>query len=880
MKTTKAILLLLLCVTFSPMQAAVTMDVRPSTTYQSVDGIGGGIVYYLDWIAKHEKCEELYDTIFNGLGISALRMGNWAQEEDADLTLDSLIYAAAKKRLGDDFYLNLTSWSPPASLKSNNDMKGTNGNGHSSLKWENGSFMYDQFGAWWKRSLEQYRSVGIYPDYVSLQNEVDCNPSYYGMELEVDESVNGVASYAKCLTAAAKAINKLENPPMIIGPEVLGIGWDRVQNYLNKADKKLLSAYSFHYYHSGRKEHEAIEQRYAYPDDFKEAMQGLYETYSKENKPLFMTENSPLRDPVEMDPIYTAWFMSLAFTVNHVSSYIHWNLIWGDAGDACINIDTLLVDGEYQKIKGGYRVNGDYHALRHFSKFVKRGWKLLYATSSDADVLITAFRNPDDDEYTVILVNKGRSAKSLECSFFPEHCKATVIQTDVPKKKWSEVLGVYDSLDVVALPANSITTIAYTPKSTKYIFESDTLSPWNDPVSWTPEGVPSRRDTAVISRGMVLMTADIDAPSSVIIENGAVVYVDSADYHLGQIVSNGGGLSTKTSCSLTVDTLFVNAQTTIGVMSLDTSALMVMNGAIKGSEYLVKIGTDTLVPHVDASAFEGGWIISGGAFRLEDDKSLGTAGIDVVLGTMYVDCDAVTNRLYIGDNGNVVLNGSIEVKSAMIGPDNVYGGVYYAEDFPGFLSGEGMLIVDAPRPLLTRSANHDTVQVLTTNDSINPLVFHWENASTVEVDWNPIRPRGINVSIDDSSFCATISGKSDTVGTFLYEISTVGEYGPAASDSGRLVFNLPDTTSSVRVQLMPSFSVSYHDGVVTIFSDITSEVNCYALITDMSGRVVGGNSIILLPGANSFDVDVLECGVYMLQIRGKGIHKTVKMVVD
>ncbi|MBR4714533.1 MAG: hypothetical protein IKP27_12740 [Paludibacteraceae bacterium] len=880
MKTTKAILIFLLCVTLSPLHAAVTMDVRPATTYQSVDGIGGGIVYYLDWIAKHEKCEELYDTVFNGLGLSALRMGNWAQEEDADLTLDSLIYAAAKKRLGDDFYLNLTSWSPPASLKSNDDMKGTNGNGHSSLKWANGGFLYDQFGAWWKRSLEQYRAVGIYPDYVSLQNEVDCNPSYYGMELEVDESVNGVASYAKCLTAAAKAINKLENPPMIIGPEVLGIGWDRVQNYLNKADKKLLSAYSFHYYHSGKKEHEAIEQRYAYPDDFKEAMQGLYDTYSKENKPLFMTENSPLRDPAEMDPIYTAWFMSLAFTVNHVSSYIHWNLIWGDAGDACINIDTLLVDGEYQKIKGGYRVNGDYHALRHFSKFVKRGWKLLYATSSDADVLITAFRNPDDEEYSVILVNKGKSAKSLECSFFPEQCRATVIQSDVPKKKWSEVLGVYDSLSTLSLPANSITTIAYTPKGTKYIFGSDTLSPWNDPASWTPEGIPSHRDTAVISRGMVSMSADIDAPSPVIIENGAVVYLDSADYHLKRIVSNGGGLSTRTSCSLTVDTLVVNAQTTVGVMSLDTSALMVMSGAVKGSEYLVKIGTDTLVPRVDASAFEGGWIISGGAFRLEDDKALGAAGVDVVLGTMYVDCDAVTNHLYIGDNGKVVLNGSVEVKSAMIGPDNIYGGVYYAEDFPEYLSGDGMLIVDAPRPVLTRSASHDTVQVLTTNDSINPLVFHWENASTVEVDWNPIRPRGINVSIDDSSSCATISGKSDTVGTFIYEISTVGEYGPAASDSGRLVFNRPDSTSSVRVQLMPSFSVSYHDGVVSIFSDISSEVNCYAVISDMSGRIVGGNSITLLPGANSFDVDALECGVYVLQIRGKGIYKTVKMVVD
>jgi O-glycosyl hydrolase len=879
MKTTKTIITLLLFMMVSPVWAAVSMEVRPATTYQSVEGIGGGIVYYLDWIAKHEKCEEIYDTIYTGLGLSALRMGNWAQEEDADLTLDSLIYAAAKKRLGDDFYLSLTSWSPPASLKSNNDMKGTDGNGHSSLKWANGSFQYDQFGAWWKRSLEQYRAVGIYPDYVSLQNEVDCNPSYYGMELEPDESVNGVASYAKCLTAAAKAINKLENPPMIIGPEVLGIGWDRVQNYLSKADTKLLSAYSFHYYHSGRKEHEAIEQRYAYPDDFKEAMSGLYDTYSKENKPLFMTENSPLRDPVEMDPIYTAWFMSLAFTVNHVSSYTHWNLIWGDKGDACINIDTLLVDGEYQKIKGGYRVNGDYHALRHFSKFVKRGWRLLYATTSDADVLITAFRNPDDDEYTVILVNKGRSAKSLECSFFPEHCRAMVIQSDVPNKKWSEVLGVYDSLDVVALPANSITTIAYTPKNSKYIYGSDTLSSWNEPTSWTPEGVPSRRDTAVIGRGMVLMPVDLHVSSPVFIENGAVVYLDGSN-RMDRVVSNGGGFLARTSGELTLDTLEVNAMTTIGVMSPDTSALMVMNGAVKGSEPLVKIGTDTLLPRVDASAFEGGWIVSGGAFRLEDDKALGAAGIDVVLGTMYVDCDAVTRHLYIGDNGNVVLNGSIEVKSAMIGPNNIYGGVYHAEDFPEYLSGEGMLIVDAPRPVLTRTVPHDTVQVLTTNDSIKPLVFHWENASTVEVDWNPIRPRGINVSIDDSSSYATISGKSDTVGTFIYEISTVGEYGPVASDSGRLVFNRPGTNSSEDVQALPHFSVSYQDGVVSIFSDISYDVNCYATISDMSGRVVGGNTIVLLPGANSFDVDALECGVYLLQIRGKGIYKTVKMVVE
>ena len=863
----------------SPVWAAVSMEVRPATTYQSVEGIGGGIVYYLDWIAKHEKCEEIYDTIYNGLGLSALRMGNWAQEEDADLTYDSLIYAAAKKRLGDDFYLSITSWSPPASLKSNNDMRGTDGNGHSSLKWANGSFQYDQFGAWWKRSLQQYRAVGMYPDYVSLQNEVDCNPAYYGMELEPDESTNGVASYAKCLTAAAKAINTLENPPMIIGPEVLGIGWDRVQNYLNKADTKLLSAYSFHYYHSGRKEHEAIEQRYAYPDDFKEAMQGLYDTYSKENKPLFMTENSPLRDPVEMDPIYTAWFMSLAFTVNHVSSYTHWNLIWGDAGDACINIDTLRVDGKYQKIDGGYRVNGDYHALRHFSKFVKRGWQLLYATTSDADVLITAFKSPADDAYTVVLVNKSRNDKSLDCSFRPAGCKATVVQSVVPKKKWSEVLGVYDSLTTVQLPANSITTIAYTQKSQKYIFESDTLRTWSDPLAWMPEGVPTALDTVLISRGKVSVT-DLNMSAPVYVQNGSFLKVEGKS-HLARLVSNGGGLDSELSGEITVDSLFVNGPTTIGVMSADTSSKVVLNGVITGSECFVKTGTDTLVPNVDATSFQGKWIVSGGVFRLENEKAIGPSGIDVVLGSMYVDCDVVTKHLYIGHDAKVLLNGTLEVSSAMIDHENVYGGIYTADDFPEYIMGDGMLVVNMPRPLLSRLVSLDTIQIKSTKDSIQPIVFHWENASTVAVQWNPVQPKGIDALIDDSLSTLTISGKADTVGTFIYMIATEGEYGPVARDRGRLVFKRPGDTLSACVDVRAiAFSATYHEGVLSVFSDILSPVSCYAVVIDVSGRVVGGNAVELEPGVNTFEVDALKEGVYMLQIRGKKIYKTVKFVVD
>lgn len=875
---THIIALFLLIIT-TPSFAAVTMDVRPATTYQSVEGVGGGIVYYLDWIAKHRNCEAIYDTVYNGLGLTGLRIGNWAQEPDADLTFDSLIVAAGKKRLGDEFFIDMTSWSAPASLKSNGKLEATGGNGNVSLKKEFNGFVYDKFGQWWKRSLEQYRKVGIYPDYVSLQNEPDCNPDYYGMELNADESNPNVASYAKALSAAAKQINQLQNPPTIIGPEVLGIGWNRVQDYLTPADKKLLGGYSFHYYHSGLNDHDAIDKRYAYPDDFKDAMSGLYNTYGKENKPLFMTENSPLRDPVEMDPIYTAWFMNLAFTVNHAASYLHWNLIWGVSGDACINIDTVYVNGKYKTLENGYRVNGDYHALRHYSKFVKRGWQMLYATTSDADVLITAFKSPSDDAYSVILVNKSRFDKSLECSFNPTQCTQTVIQSEVMKKSWSKVLGTYDSQKELKLPANSITTIAYNPRPGKLIFENDVEMAWNSSKAWNPQRVPSSLDTVEVVKG-TLSAGDLNQQAPLEMNMGTNVKL-RGDNHLSKLTAKGGCIRFEESGELFVDTFDVVAQTGIYVISKDTTANMSLKGKMSGKEIVNKIGTDTLSAYVDASDYEGRWVISDGVFRVCEETALGQNGVDVILGLMQVNCDAETNRLYVGADAKVELNGILVVRSIRLGSDTLNGGVYTAEDYPNFLLGDGLLVVDRPRPSLTKNLDADSIQTVFIEDSIAPLVYRWENADSVAVDWDPVQPKGINVEVDDVMSSVTISGKSDTLGTFAYQVSTVGEYGPVARDSGKLVFqSAPEVSSLADKTAKPHMRVVFQEGHISIFSDAYHAGYCTMLLADMSGRVLASNETDLIDGENVVEIGAIPLGTYLLQIRGKNIQKTFKVVME
>lgn len=887
MKNTVAIITILLLTVVAPVGAAVTMDVRPATTYQSVEGIGGGVVYYLDWIAKHQKSEELYDTIFNGLGLSALRIGNWAQDEDADLTMDSLIYAAAKKRLGDKFFVTMASWAPPAYMKCNDDMKGTNQNADEypcSLKYVNGKgFMYSEFAAWWKRSLEQYRKVGIYPDYVSIQNEVDCNPGYYAMTLAPEEIIQGNkmnASYARCLKDAAKEINSLPNPPKIIGPEVLGIGWDRVQNYVSKCDKSLLSAYSFHYYHSGKTNHDDVPERYSFPDEFRDAMEGMYEYFKKEDKPLFMTENSTLRDPEMLDPIYTAWFMTLGFTVNHVASYIHWNLIWGDEGDACINIDTLFVDGKYQKIEGGYRVNGNYHAVRHFSKFVQHGWKLLYATTDNPDVLITAFKSPEDDAYTVILVNKG-TKQEIDCSTFnPDSCLATVIQSDVPAESWSKVLGTYEKMGKLSLPSNSITTIAYRkPKPVvplSYQFKGDTVRLWNDTAAWIPSGVPSSIDTVLVGDGS-LFASDLTATAPFTLGRSARLSL-YGENHFSEMTSLGGNMLFDTLSTLQIDSLVVEEQTTILVASQDTTARVELSGAIYGNSIINKIGTDTLIVSADGAAYEGTWIMAGGALRMQNSTAIGAKGIDVVLGTLYVDSSATTNRLYVGHDGKLVLNALLEVKSVMLGADTLYGGVYTAEDFPEFLEGDGKLFVNLPRPSLVKAVTTDSVQIVEADDSIKPLRYTWENADSVAVDWYPIHPCGIRVDMDDSLSAVTISGKSDTAGTFDYKISTRGIYGPTASDSGRFIFKAP-APSIAKNNLSDNAHAYYADGALSICSDVALGY-CYVYLTDMSGRMLFECSVDMNERSNSIRVGDLRMGAYLLHICGKGIYKTLKIVVD
>jgi len=463
---------------FSSTQALdVTVD--PAIRHQPIAGFGAGTVYYQNWLTAHPAREAIYDTLFTGLGVSLLRVGNWNQDETSSLSLDSTIVAEGRKRLGDRMQILMSSWSAPASLKVNGKVEASSSTyEQNTLKQVNGKYVYDLFASWWRRSLERYRSVGIDPSYITIQNEPDMNTDYASMILLPSAPYtvypNGsplsvtTATYPAALKAVYDTLSRLDKRPAILGPEVLGIGYNNFTNYNSKTDTSLLDGYAFHLYHGNGA---PSSDTYLYPDGFNtllsETLAPIFST-----KPTIMTEFCPMRDPKPTDMIAAAQIMQNLLTKGLVNGFISWELMWKENGQAVALENPWQKDS--WKSPQGYFVNPEYHALRHFSRFVSPGWDRVSAISPDTSLRVIAFASPDNDSLTLVAIHLAASPISVS---LPPPSSMHVDQVWQSQASVVTATGRLDdallSKKLVAqptqsewiLPANSITTIVWTSSS-------------------------------------------------------------------------------------------------------------------------------------------------------------------------------------------------------------------------------------------------------------------------------------------------------------------------------------------------------------------------------------------------------------------------------
>jgi len=417
--------------------ASVQAAVNPSETHQTIEGFGGSLYYYSNWLTAHPNKEDIYISLFDDLGVDILRLGNTYRPGKAISPDASEFVSKAEEIQGRSIKVMISSWSPPAELKSNGSEK----NGGTLVK-KDGVFDYEGFAGYWTDALDAYAEAGVFPEYISIQNEPGFVATWESCELMQTET-STKAGYGKALEAVARKLKDGGYPSKILASEVLGIGYNLFQNYAKNFDRGLVYGYAHHLYHGGDPKQ---------PDKFLDNMRVMARDYG--DKPRFQTEYSN----GDADWFNTAWIIHNSLVAEEVSAYLHWSLAW-EAGN-----NAELVQLEFPWDRGrwttadGYILTDRFYAFRQYAKFIDPGWKRITASSSSNSIRISAFISGDGDSLTAVVLNLSRSPESmtLDPGGYIAHSSRLVRTSETEK---GADLGPFDASSPLALPGRSITTI-------------------------------------------------------------------------------------------------------------------------------------------------------------------------------------------------------------------------------------------------------------------------------------------------------------------------------------------------------------------------------------------------------------------------------------
>jgi O-glycosyl hydrolase len=432
-------------------QVTATVDV--GKLRQEIAGFGASEAYYQVFLANHPHRAEIYDALFgpeNGLHTDFLRLQNsFRYATDAtslDFVKDTLaIVKQANALRTSPMTIVMSSWSPPKQLKSNGSEK----NGGTLIK-KNGKYDYADFAQYWQDSVKVYRALGIDPTYVSIQNEPDETTDYESCRFNPSEAVynnEAFAGYAEAADAVYKAFQKLPNPPKLLGPETIGIGYGNFEAFNQAMDKKEIYATTHHLYTGGDKDNS---------DSYTPTLEKV-----KEETPgrlRFMTEYYTAAG------FETAVMIEDELAIEEVNLYLYWPYAWpsSDGGGTLLTVEDPGDPGKW-KNKDGWSYTDGYYAMKQFSYFIHAGYHRVETTANNEQVKVSAYLSPKRDKLVVVAINmsaKEDNAVKLKLGEFDHAGSSVVYRTTFPNSSERfRKLGALGADGVVSLPPHSVATV-------------------------------------------------------------------------------------------------------------------------------------------------------------------------------------------------------------------------------------------------------------------------------------------------------------------------------------------------------------------------------------------------------------------------------------
>jgi glucuronoarabinoxylan endo-1,4-beta-xylanase len=410
-----------------------TGEIDVNKRYQKIEGLGASGAFRTMEFVQHKQKAQLYNLLFKELGLDIFRIRNTYDINQPDFDSTMEIVKGGRAALGGNLKIMISSWTPPARLKSNASLIG------GTLAKKDGKFVYDEFAQWWADSLAAYSKAGVKADYITIQNEPDWEAKYDSCKFAPTEDSN-FAGYDTALEAVQQKLNTEMGPamPKTLDPETMG--FSHVESYISKLDSSHVYGYVHHLYDcSGCAEN---------PDRYIPKMIRFTKFNSQHgNKPLFQTE-------FQHEPNTWTGAMNMAIlvhnslTVENVASYLYWDLFWSsESGLVSLNDPC------------SYTIKPVYYAFKQYSAFIDSGWQRVEASTDNSGLRISAYISPDNKKLTAVIINTTAGTDiSLNCSFKGCSISKGEVYRSSEKEKCVHT-GSYNGNKPLKLPANSITTL-------------------------------------------------------------------------------------------------------------------------------------------------------------------------------------------------------------------------------------------------------------------------------------------------------------------------------------------------------------------------------------------------------------------------------------
>lgn len=427
--------------------ASARVSIDPGVQFQALIGFGASLAHDDDYIVGYPQKERLLDVMFAESGFDVLRLRNrYEPGNEPALRSAQEVVSGASARLGKAPLLFLSSGSPPASLKANGTRSCAAHDTSCTLsRTADGSFDYERFAQHFRSSLEAYAQVGIRPDLVSIQSNVDWLPAEHAAEacfFLPEQGASSVTSedglvlegefpgYAEAMEAVVAATSSLPAQYSFAGPEV-----GRLSN---------LAAYA------GSLSNVDSVAYHLYGTDPNVVARGEQPAL---NISIDVAGKPSIQSAMQADGWATAILAHYALAVENSAGYLQQQFVAPTFDET----STALVGAS----QDGIETLPAYHALWHFARFTDPGWMRTEAVVDSANLLASAWTSPDGAALTVILINRELGPIDVEL-VLPEGLRsnASVYRSVFDGVERSAALGRLGRDGVLRLPGEAIVTVA------------------------------------------------------------------------------------------------------------------------------------------------------------------------------------------------------------------------------------------------------------------------------------------------------------------------------------------------------------------------------------------------------------------------------------